>query len=69
MGTSNRASVEELEYTIREQRAQVADILADNPSFKHSLDEMLSKAYAKAILRVVKETGLDEEVFPAACPY
>jgi hypothetical protein len=56
-------------YTIREQRAQVADILADNPSFKHSLDEMLSKAYGKAIIRVVKETGLDEEVFPAACPY
>jgi K+ transporter len=56
-------------YTIREQRAQVADILADNPSFKHSLDEMLSKAYGKAIIRVVKETGLDEEAFPAACPY
>ena len=56
-------------YTIREQRAQVADILDDNPSFKHSLDELLLKAYGKAIVRVVKETGLDEETFPATCPY
>jgi hypothetical protein len=56
-------------YTIREQRAQVADILDDNPSFKHSLDELLLKAYGKSIVRVVKETGLDEDNFPATCPY
>jgi len=56
-------------YTIREQRAQVTDILDDNPSFKHSLDEMFLKAYGKAIVRVVKETGLDEDMLPATCPY
>jgi hypothetical protein len=56
-------------YTIREQRAQVADILQDNPSFKESFAEALSRAYGKAIVRVVKETGLDEETFPATCPY
>jgi hypothetical protein len=56
-------------YTIREQRAQVADILEDNPSLKHSLGDLLLKAYGKAILRVVKETGLDEETFPPVCPF
>ncbi len=56
-------------YKIREQRVPVADILEDNPSLKHSLRDLLSKAYGKAILSVVKETCLDEEAFPAACPY
>lgn len=56
-------------YTIREQRIQVGDILDDNPSFKQSLDEMLSKAYRKAIVLAVKETGLDEETFPSTCLY
>ena len=56
-------------YTIREQRAQVADILDDNPSFRPSLEGMLLKAYGKAIVRVAKETGLDEESFPVTCPY
>lgn len=56
-------------YTILEQRQQVADILDDNPSFKHHLDEMLPKAYGKAIIRFVKETGLDGAVLPRVCPY
>ncbi|MCU0586736.1 MAG: DUF29 domain-containing protein [Syntrophobacteraceae bacterium] len=56
-------------YTIREQRSQVTDILEDNPSLKHSMGDLLSKAFGKAILRVAKETGQDEDAFPAACPY
>jgi hypothetical protein len=47
----------------------VTDILEDNPSLKHSMGDLLSKAFGKAILRVAKETGLDEDAFPAACPY
>ncbi len=56
-------------FTIREQRAQVADILQDNPSFKDSFTDALARAYGKAVVRVVKETGLDEETFPESCPY
>ena len=57
------------EYTIREQRVRVADILRDNPSLKHYLDELLPRAYEKAILTFVKETGLQEKILPVACPY
>jgi len=56
-------------FTIREQRAQVADILQDDPSFKDSFTDALARAYGKAVVRVVKETGLDEETFPESCPY
>lgn len=56
-------------FTIREQRAQVADILQDNPSFKDSFTDALARACGKAVVRVVKETGLDEEAFPESCPY
>jgi hypothetical protein len=56
-------------YTIREQRTQVEEILDVNPSFNHLLAEMVLKAYGKAIVRVVKETGMDEDHFPSTCPY
>lgn len=56
-------------YTIEEQRGQVADILEDNPSFNSLLDEMLLKAYKKAILIVLKETPLNKADLPVSCPY
>lgn len=56
-------------YTIIEQRWQVIDLLEDSPSLKHRLDEQLNQSYERAILIAAKETGLDAEQFPRACPY
>jgi hypothetical protein len=55
--------------TIREQRSEVADVLADNPSLEARLDELLSNAYGKAVQIAIRETDLPEETFPAICPW
>jgi hypothetical protein len=55
--------------TIEEQRREVVDHLADNPSLKARLPDVMANAYASAILAAARETGLDRLVFPAACPW
>jgi hypothetical protein len=56
-------------YTIKEQRRKVMDILEDSPSLKHEIQQRISRAYEDAILLAVRDTELDEETFPASCPY
>ena len=55
--------------SIRQQRLEVDDVLADNPGLKNRITEATTRGYRKARLEAVKETGLDEEAFPDACPY
>jgi len=55
--------------SIEEQRREVVDHLADNPSLKDELPEALSSAYRKSILAGAIETGLDRRTFPSACPW
>jgi hypothetical protein len=55
--------------SLREQRREVADVLADNPSLRDRLGDLLADAYGKALLAAQRETGLPEETFPAACPW
>ncbi|WP_254073079.1 DUF29 domain-containing protein [Acidisphaera sp. S103] len=50
--------------TIEEQRNQLADHLADNPSLKSSLNETIVSAYRNAVLSAARETGLDRTAFP-----
>lgn len=57
------------ELTIKGQRVNCLDVLDDNPSLKSKLDELFIKAYYRAKLEAAKETGLDEDYFPEACPY
>lgn len=57
------------ELTIRIQRLEVRDHLADNPSLKALLSEALGAAYERAILAAAAETGLPESSFPALCPW
>jgi hypothetical protein len=54
---------------IREQRRQVAEVLADNPSLRPRLPELLAEAHEDALLAAQRETGLSESAFPAACPW
>ena len=55
--------------TIEEQRREVAEHLADNPSLKGKLPEVVASAYAGAILAGTRETGLSRDVFPPECPW
>ena len=53
------------QLTIKEQRLEVQDVLADNPSLKSQLDTLFAAAYIKACVK----THLDEQIFPATCPW
>jgi len=55
--------------TIKEQRREVIDVLADNPSLKSRWAELLASAYDRAVLAVARETSLPEQIFPETCPW
>ena len=55
--------------TIEGQRRELARHLVDNPSLKARLDEAIEAAYGDAVLVAAKETGIDREAFPPACPW
>jgi|SRR5450631_676664 len=55
--------------TIKEQRKQILRCFKRTPSLKHDLtqDDWLSGVYGDAIMKAIKETGLDS--FPESCPW
>jgi len=53
--------------SIREGRDQIEDLLTDNPSLRAYPAEALPKAYTRARLRALDETGLLR--LPEACPW
>lgn len=55
--------------TLKEQRREVIDVLADNPSLKSRWPEMVASAYDRAILAAARETSLSEQTFPVTCPW
>jgi Domain of unknown function DUF29 len=55
--------------SIEEQRLEVADVLSDNPGLRPRIGEAIIRAYRRARIEAARETGLDETVFPNACPY
>jgi len=55
--------------SIQEQRLEIADVLSDNPSLKPRIDEAVTRAYRRARIEAAKDTGLDEDSFPATFPY
>ena len=55
--------------SIREQRLELDDVLGDNPGLRPRIAEAIARAYRKARLQAIKETGLKESRFPEACPY
>ena len=56
-------------YTIREHRDEGKIHWEDNPSLKNKLDEIMVKAYKKALTKAISQTGLEEKTFPTECPY
>lgn len=55
--------------TVMVQRREVLDHLADNPSLKSRLADIISGAYDRARLGAARETGLSEDAFPPVCPW
>ncbi|MFF8799744.1 MULTISPECIES: DUF29 family protein [unclassified Methylobacterium] len=55
--------------SIRNGRLDAEEVLERHPSLKRRLPGALAKAYRRARIDAAGETGLDEDVFPAECPY
>ena len=69
MAISAEPAGPKLGLTIKEQRKEVLDHLADNPSLQSKAAETMAAAYDRAILKAARETAMDEGDFPAACPW
>ena len=57
------------ERTIRDQRLEIDDHLADNPSLKPKIVEVLALAYRRGLSAVAEETKLELEIFPETCDW
>jgi len=55
--------------TIIEQRERIADILADSPSLRAHLSDVLPRAYQHAAKIAAAQTGIPRFSFPKDCPY
>jgi hypothetical protein len=55
--------------TIREQRIQIKFLLKDSPSLKPYLEQTFADAYELGVALAIRETLLNEEVFPEVSPY
>lgn len=55
--------------TIRYQRDDINDLLADSPSLKPTVPEKIAAAYPKAVILAADETGKPRSAFPLECPF
>jgi hypothetical protein len=55
--------------TIRNQRDEIKELLAQSPGLKPKRRGQLRKAYRGARADAADETGLPEATFPDSCPY
>ena len=51
------------QWTIQEQRDQLHELLADNPSLNNQMTASLERTYPRAVKRTALETSLIEETF------
>lgn len=55
--------------TVKEQRRQVARLIAKNPSLRPFVPEAMSQAYGDAVLIAARESNIAEDQLPADCPW
>jgi hypothetical protein len=55
--------------TLNEQRNEIRDLLAENPSLSPGVMQIAAKVYPEALQDAASETGLPESTFPAANPF
>ncbi len=68
MGPSGERRSRSWALTIAAQRIELGDVLGDNPGLKPRIAEALTRAYRRARVEAMNETGLKKPVFPEACP-
>jgi hypothetical protein len=54
---------------IKLQRSRIERLLNQSPSLRAFASETLPEAYSDGVLLALKDTGLDEKLFPKTCPY
>jgi hypothetical protein len=57
------------DLSIENANEQANDVLAENPSLKPELKQILKKSYSYAMKDTAIETGLDINIFPKECPW
>jgi len=55
--------------SITNQRFEIDDVLADNPSLRPRIPDAIARAYRQARTLAARETGLPDSKFPPTCPY
>lgn len=55
--------------TIKDQHGRLEKLLNENSSLEAELLTFVENVYPSAIVAAANETGLDDEYFPANCPY
>jgi hypothetical protein len=55
--------------SVQSQRQAVADVLVRNPGLAPRIPEAIAHCYRKARAEAANDVGLDENSFPAKCPY
>ena len=55
--------------SIKAQRIELEHVLDDNPGLRPRIGEAIARGYRRARVEAARETGLDEERFPAQSPY
>jgi hypothetical protein len=55
--------------SVQSQRQAVADVLVRNPGLALRLPEAIAHCYRSARAEAANDVGLDENSFPAKCPY
>lgn len=55
--------------SVQSHRQAVADVLVRNPGLASRLPEAIAHCYRKARAEAANDVGLDENSFPAKCPY
>lgn len=57
------------ESTIIEQRGRIEDLLADSPSLRRQVPDLVARHYTRARRLAHGETRLSLETFPKTCPW
>ena len=55
--------------TIRNQRNDIEDMIAENPSLKRLIPDKIASAFPKAVALASDETGFPKKTFLTICPY
>jgi Domain of unknown function DUF29 len=55
--------------SVEGQRVDIAELLADNPSLRPLLADVMTQAWRRAVIEAQRETGLDASAFTGECPW